>query len=147
MSRPGFSAPLRIEPGRSRLLAAALAAVHGVGVGVLLTLPWAPVLQASAAGLLALHGIRSLRVHVLRPAVQAAWWSPDGRWRLRLRGAPGWEEAQPTGAAFVTRHLAVLRFRLESGRRVGLLVLPDAVPTQTRRRLVLRWRCRRSEDA
>jgi hypothetical protein len=104
-------------------------------------------LRLAAVAAFLLYGGWNLWIHVMRPAVVAAEWGADGRWRLRLRGSSGWVEARAAPDAFVTRHLAVLRFRLASGRRARLLVMPDAVSRETRRRLALRWRAGPAADA
>ena len=134
----GSSAPLRIEPRRSWLLAAALAGVYTAAAAVLAGLPWPFWARLLSLGLLAVHGGWNLRRHWLKPPVQVAVWGTDGGWRLRLEG--GWQSARAEPHSWVSRGLAILHFRLESGRRVTFLVLPDAVPAAVRRRLVLRWR-------
>ncbi len=106
----------------------------------LLALPWPWPWRIVAIGAVLGHGVWSLRGHVLHPAVEAAEWTADGRWRVRLRGAGRWEEARVAPDSFVTRHLSLLRFHTHRGRWVVLRILPDAVPEEVRRRLVLRWR-------
>ncbi len=144
MSSPGFSAPLRIEPARSKQLAWALAGLYAAGFAALAGLPGSLSLRGLAMLALAVHAAWTVRRELLRPTVSAAEWTQTGTWRVRLAGHGAWVEAHVDPRSLVTRRLAILHFRLASGARVKLLVMPDAVDPEVLRRLCLRWGSQRT---
>ncbi|MGB5062377.1 MAG: protein YgfX [Candidatus Competibacter sp.] len=68
----------------------------------------------------------------------------DGRWRLET-GDGARYLARLTGG-YAHPGIVVLNFRLESGWRRSLVLLPDAVDSETLRRLRVWLRTRRDED-
>lgn len=143
MSSNPFSHNLIIRPEPSRLLAILLLGAHVLSAAVLVVLRvelWVLVL---AATLILMSLTHTLRVHVLRRGAKAmrqlvlkpegGWtvWDGTGRqWAATLR--PDW---------FAHPKLVVLNLTLEQGGRRSLVLLPDSVPQEGMRRLIvyLRW--------
>lgn len=129
--------PLRVPLFPSRRLAVLLVAMHGLaGVAAWLALPllWmrlaaAVVFAASLAYALLQPG---------RPPIAGLEIAQNGAFELQCGGA--WEPVQLIDA-FVTPQLAVLRFKLASGKPAALTLLPDSLGADDFRRLrvILRW--------
>jgi hypothetical protein len=133
--------PLLVRPRPSRLLAGFVALSHGLAAVIALTLPmgW-PACIALLSWIAVSMGWNAL-THV--------W--PRTPWAVReaLLGEDGWEITLGTGdrrpaqlapSTFVGTRLTVLNFRCRRWARCTLVVLPDGVDPQTRRRLRARLR-------
>lgn len=135
--------PLAIPLRRSRRLILLLALAHGAALVALLALPWPWPLRAAAGLVVAVAaGI----------AIRRAWQSPVAALHLGVGGELEVEMKvgagdTPIGAATILPQstvmpdLVVLLLRV-GGRRVCLVLPPDATGTEAHRllRLWLRWR-------
>ncbi|MGE0384703.1 MAG: protein YgfX [Gammaproteobacteria bacterium] len=132
---------IRIEPGRSPRLAAALIAMH-LGAAVAAAFAEVPVgVRVAAAALLIGGLVRALREHVLHldDAVVAVAAGGRDEWRVTTRRAP------ECGAALgrellVLPWLAILNFHLDDGRRRTVILTADNAPAGDLRRLRVRAR-------
>ncbi|MEA3410759.1 MAG: protein YgfX [Pseudomonadota bacterium] len=142
MSSSGSWPVLVLHPEPSRILAALLVAVHLAALLAVLAMgfPW-PVTALSCAGLGA-NLVMTLRRYVLfrvRTGIRGARWNPDGSWAVwGGDGLP--REAILHSGSMATRQVSVLNFKCPGARTESLVLLRDAVETQTMRRLVARFR-------
>jgi hypothetical protein len=137
----GFTAPIRLRPRGSALLAAGIAFSHTGALVTVALLPWPAWARVSAAMLLSGSLLWSLAWHVLHrgDAVTEAILQGDGSWTVRAG------HAEPVSATLandsvVSPYLTVLVFKLADGRRRSLLLLPDNVEPETFQRLRVRLR-------
>jgi hypothetical protein len=137
----GFTAPIRLRPKGSALLATGIAFSHTGALVIVALLPWPAWARLSAAMLLSGSLLWSLVWHVLHRggAVSEALLRGDGSWTVRAG------HAEPVSATLandsvVSPYLTVLVFKLADGRRRSLLLLPDNVEPETFQRLRVRLR-------
>ena len=128
--------PLLVRPRPSRLLVGFVALSHGLAAGIALALPVGWPGRLALVLLIALSVVWNVITHV--------W--PRTPWAVReaLLGEDGWEITLGTGdrrpaqlapSTFVGTRLMVLNFRCHRWPRCSLVLLPDGVDPQTRRRL------------
>ena len=133
--------PLLVRPRPSCLLAGFVALSHGLAVVIALVLPISWPVRLALVLLIAVSMGWNILTHV--------W--PRTPWAVReaLLGGDGWEITLGTGArlpaklapsTFVGTWLMVLNFRCHRWPRRSLVLLPDGVDPQTRRRLRARLR-------
>jgi len=133
--------PLLVRPHPSRLLAGFVALSHGLALGIVLALPlgwaWGLALVLAiglSAGWSVLTHIRPLAPWAVRQAVLGE----DG-WELTL-GTGVRRTARLVPSTFVGTRLMVLNFRCPPWLRCSLVLLPDGLDPDTRRRLRVRLR-------
>ena len=138
-------APLLIEPRPSRLLLASGGAHVLAGVAVIVSsLPlwikvgWIVAIAVAVLGFVWQYGYRRGRGFIAR----IEWL--DGGWRLET-GDGTLHRAGLTGG-YAHPGVVILNFRLESGGRRSLALLPDAADPEALRRLRVWLRTRRDED-
>jgi toxin CptA len=123
------------------LLAAFVAAAHTAAGAIAVTLPLPWPWRLALAILVLLSGAWSAATHLWPRApwaVREARWGEDG-WELTL-GTGQHRLVQLVETTFVGTRLVVLNFRGPSWRRYSLVLLPDGLDPQTRRRLRVRLR-------
>ena len=128
---------LLVEPGRSRALASALAAVHGLAVVAAAAAPLGLAARLLLVALIALGFAEAMGVHVLRRgrwAVASARCVGEGLWVL-VMGDGSTCEAGLAPRCLVVPGLVVLRFALGRWRRRTLIVPADALAPDVNRRL------------
>jgi len=131
--------PIRIEPRRSRRLAAFVLVTHLVAAlcTCLLPWPWPLVLIPLAAGL-----IYQMRVHVLRRApwsIRTLHWQADGSWQIELVDGSVLD-ARLLPSTFVGLRLLVLNLAVGRWRRFSLPLPGDSLDPEDLRRLRQRLR-------
>lgn len=139
-SSTAFARPLRIELRASRRLALLGGVAHAAAVGACLLAHLPLPLCLLGALLVTLHWRRFL----LRQcsggaslALAALRWDAARGWRIRPGGGD-WQPARLHLPVFVSAPLAVVRFRLRSGRRCAAVVVADRLPQDDFRRLRVR---------
>lgn len=129
-----FPAPY-VVPGRSRLLAAALIAVHAATVVVVLVVPLPAWSQAVLIAFVAAALARAVTEHVLhRGDAITRVTVGDGAWWVTTRRRPA-VRARPLPECLILPRLVIATFALDDGRCRTLIVLPDNVPEAQLRRL------------
>lgn len=92
--------------------------------------------MVAVAGLIALSWV-GLRHHPAlgfgRRAITRLRWDTEGQWTVWLAGQP--TPAELLGNSLLHPRILILRFRLDSGRRVSRLILGDEAPEGPLRRL------------
>ncbi len=140
-SQHAVYAPLRLQPGRSRSLAAFLLLVHGLSVAALVITPLPLWLQLGLGLLLMASLIHGYALHIFRAAPQAittAVWDELGLWRVTLASGRTLE-AQLLPDSFVTLPLVVLNFRTGPWwSRRSLVLAGDAMDPELLRKLRVR---------
>ncbi len=134
-----FPAPLNLELGRSRVLAALLMLAHSGALALLALLPLAWWVRMLLAGALLCSLWLTLNRHALRRgkrAITRLLWESDESWLLQ--GADGKERrARLKPGSYVSPRLVILNF--DAGRRpCSVVLLPDAVEAESLRKLRLR---------
>jgi len=129
-----YATPLELDIKPSRWLKAYLQAVHLLAAGALLLLPLATYLQ----GLLVLL-LLALYRHSCRRYLRACrlQWRDSG-WRLYRDGVAYGADLLP--GSLLTRWLTLLNFRLDTGQRLSVPLLADALEADDFRRLRVRLR-------
>ena len=131
----------------SRILAALLAAMHALGIGLLWSLQLPLWLKAASTAWL----LASLAFYLGRDAWRAFAWSVtalsmDSECRCGLQTAKGeWLDADLLGSSFVSPYLTVLNVRPQRSRWARhVIILPDAIDPERFRqlRVLLNWKCR-----
>jgi hypothetical protein len=137
----GYATPLHLDVKPSRLLTAAVGAMHVLAFGLAVSGPGAGWLRL----LLGLLVIGSwLRLHTRHPLwpnpgrITRLVWGREANWEIGRSGAV--ESARLGGEAVVTPYLVILPLELESGRSLRLPILPDMLDPTTFRRLRVRLR-------
>lgn len=136
---------LRIQVGKSVMLATALALGHALAVGCLLvSLP--PAAALPGAAILAASTLHHLRLDALQASagsIVELLLREGGGCELLTRGGRALS-GLVLGSTFVSPWLIVINIRLEPGRRCRSLVLAgDSATAESRRqlRVWLRYRC------
>jgi toxin CptA len=119
----------------SRLLAAAVLVVAALAIAAawISGLAW-ELRMATACGMVAYACLTMLRLR--QPKLAAALWHGDGSWTLRL--ADGRETEATLRSARVLGALIVLRLAWLPQGSAALVLLPDNLDADTRRRLRMR---------
>lgn len=165
MSSAGFARSLSIEPGTSRLFAAAVLFLHAGAFALILALPvsiWVIAVLALAVTASCLFTLADPVLRLRPSSIAALEWRGDGRWQARRRD--GGEEALALlPDTYIHPWLVVLNFRrggdgwsvrwrhftaapsVETGMnlvsiRRSMILLPDSVDPETLRRLRARLR-------
>lgn len=142
MSSPQFAAPLVLEPGPSRRLAAGLALVGGATLVLVAYLPLHGGWRVALALVVAISGWYSIVVHALRhgsEAIVQLTWDGDNHWFVRRR-AGHVQQVTLLGDSLVLSWLVVLNFKPERGRRFSVVLFGDSLPPDRFRQLRMRLR-------
>lgn len=145
------TAPLRLEPRRSIVLAVSLITLHGGALVWLALTPWAWWIKIIVAVGIAASLVDTFRTHAAqrgKRAIVSLIGHSDGRWSLRM--ATGEEYiACLLPCAYVHPRLVILQFRAEGSRwrRYTLVLLRGAVDTNTFRRLRVRLNLHADADS
>lgn len=133
-----YKAPQIIEPEDSWQLKGFLLGSHAaVGLFCLFLFPaawWVRLLLvlivfASAYYYIRLHVLKDLKRSVVRAVIDA-----ENKWEIMLADHSV-HKAQLHPSSFISTFLKVLNFKVDDQRLYTLLVFPDAIPTETARRL------------
>ena len=141
MNHPRLYAPLRLQPGRSRLLAVFLLTIHVLALVALIPLPLEVWWKLAIVGGLLVDLGWSYRLHAVKTsgsAIVEAVWDGEGIWQLSL-GNGDQVEAVLLPDSVVTLSLVVLNFR-GNGRRRSLVLTIDNTDAEQLRRLRARLR-------
>jgi len=132
-----YAAPLRLELGPSRTLAAWLLLVHGAPLCLLLLLPlnaWLNLATVSAAGSSLLDAWRRQVRRNHPDAVRSLLWKDAGQCQLTLQSGQR-QSVRLAAQAFILPWMVVLHFNTPRRRLRYLLVLPDMLDEDVFRRL------------
>jgi toxin CptA len=136
---------LRIQVGKSRLLAMTLAAAHAIAVACMfVSLP--PGVALPGAAVIAASAIHHLRLHALQlsdGAIVELLLRESGSCELLTRGGMTLT-GRVQGSTFVSPWLIVINIRLDPGRhRRSLVLVRGSAATEALRKLRvwLRYRC------
>jgi toxin CptA len=141
MTRHRHRPTLLVRPRPSRLLAAFIFMVHGLAVTLVLVLPLSLPWRLLLTVLVVSSAVWGALTHVWPMtswAVREALLGEDG-WQLTL-GSGARVAARLGPATFVGARLVILNFRTGAWRRHALVLLPDGLDGETRRRLRARLR-------
>ena len=133
---------IEFRPKASRQLALLLAGFHLLAATALvLSVPYKPALAALLLVTL-WSWYRANRLHVQRRgrhAVRRAVWQVDGQWQLDdSKGETHSATLMPT--SYLHPRLVILNFKLGSGGRRNLVLMPDSLDATTLRQLRVRLR-------
>lgn len=145
--KPSSSLFMRLGP--SRQLALLLGAAH-LGAIPCVFASDLPLFIQGVVGLgIVLAGFRCIALHGTRRSLRAIVllsWDRGGQWRMLQRDGRVLDARLAQGA-YAHPRLLVLPFRCHSGRRLCVLIAPDTMEADGLRRLRVRLRCQRQEDA
>lgn len=133
--------PLLVRPRPSLLLAAYVVLAHGLCIPLTLALPLGWPWRLLLLVLIGLSAAWAVLTHLWPRApwaVREALLGDDG-WQLTL-GSGARVEARLGSTTFVGPRLLVLNFRGSAWRRYALVVMPDGLEPEARRRLRARLR-------
>lgn len=137
---------LRLGASRQVLLVLGTLQLGAVACGFASDLPLA--IQCLLAGCALLYAGRCSGLHGSRRVARAIVllvWDRQGRWRVLQRDGTLLDVCLEHGA-YVHPQLLVLPFRSAGGRRLSVLMVPDAVNGDALRRLRVRLRCEPRAD-
>jgi toxin CptA len=140
--------PLLVRPRRSRLLAGFVVLSHLLAASIALALPldwtWHWVLVALICSSAAWNALTHLWPRTPWSVREAAL--GEGGWEVTL-GSGARRTARLAPSTFVGTRLMVLNFRCAPWLRCSLVLLPDGLDADTRRRLRVRLRLAGAEPA